>query len=262
LVRAHEPTRAHPVELGAARRARYTAEVTFREKLVETLRAIRPILEIPGVLVVGSDVPNLLEPNAASTLVVSQDVDIAVPIEIHSKVKAQLPELRDLSQSPDEPSVWVPKHPGLIEVNFIGMDRTVSDPGRAFVFDDTELPLLVFGALSLLEPGQPAEIDDLKVPLPEAAGLMLEKLLTDRSGIKGDRDLLVVLALLLVSQSESLEKLAAGYRLLAPEHRYTVRSNLSALSLIAGVAGMPDPAPHRALVASLLRRLDEQEHAQ
>jgi hypothetical protein len=34
------------------------------------LRLIRPVLEAPGILVVGSEVPNLLEPGAASTLVV------------------------------------------------------------------------------------------------------------------------------------------------------------------------------------------------
>jgi hypothetical protein len=34
----------------------------------------------PGVLIVGSEVPNLLQPGAASTLVVSQDVDLAVPL--------------------------------------------------------------------------------------------------------------------------------------------------------------------------------------
>jgi hypothetical protein len=46
--------------------------VTFRERLVATIRAARPVLETEGVLVVGSEVPNLLEPGAASTLVVSQ----------------------------------------------------------------------------------------------------------------------------------------------------------------------------------------------
>lgn len=43
----------------------------FRDRLVGTLRCIRPLFDIPGVLVVGSEVPNLLEPGAASTLVVS-----------------------------------------------------------------------------------------------------------------------------------------------------------------------------------------------
>jgi len=45
--------------------------VEFRERLLATLRAIRPVLEVPGILVVGSEVPNLIEPRAASTLVVS-----------------------------------------------------------------------------------------------------------------------------------------------------------------------------------------------
>ena len=38
-----------------------------------TIRAAQPVLELPDVLVVGSEVPNLLEPGAAATLVVSLD---------------------------------------------------------------------------------------------------------------------------------------------------------------------------------------------
>jgi hypothetical protein len=41
--------------------ARYTDVVTFRDRLLATLRAVEPILEVPGVLVAGSEVPNLLE---------------------------------------------------------------------------------------------------------------------------------------------------------------------------------------------------------
>jgi len=50
--------------------------VTFRDRLIATIRAARPALESPGVMVVGSEVPNLSETGAASTLVVSQDLDI------------------------------------------------------------------------------------------------------------------------------------------------------------------------------------------
>jgi hypothetical protein len=52
--------------------------VAFRDRLLATIRAARPVLEDPGVLVVGSEVPNLLEPGAAATLVVSQDLDISL----------------------------------------------------------------------------------------------------------------------------------------------------------------------------------------
>jgi methyl coenzyme M reductase subunit D len=45
--------------------------VTFRDRLLATLRAVEPILEVPGVLVAGSEVPNLLEAGAAATLVVA-----------------------------------------------------------------------------------------------------------------------------------------------------------------------------------------------
>jgi len=44
--------------------------------------------------VVGSEVPNLLEPGAAATLVVSQDLDIGVPVDRHAALKARLAELR------------------------------------------------------------------------------------------------------------------------------------------------------------------------
>jgi hypothetical protein len=39
--------------------------VSFRDRLLATLRAARPILGAPGVLVIGSEVPNLLQPGAA-----------------------------------------------------------------------------------------------------------------------------------------------------------------------------------------------------
>jgi hypothetical protein len=35
--------------------------VEFRDRLLATIRAARAVLEAPGVLVVGSEVPNLLE---------------------------------------------------------------------------------------------------------------------------------------------------------------------------------------------------------
>ena len=40
--------------------------MTFRERLIGTLRQLQPVLEEPGVLVVGSEVPNLLQPDAAA----------------------------------------------------------------------------------------------------------------------------------------------------------------------------------------------------
>jgi hypothetical protein len=35
--------------------------VAFRDRLIATIRAARPVLETKGILVVGSEVPNLLE---------------------------------------------------------------------------------------------------------------------------------------------------------------------------------------------------------
>src|SRR5512136_3170531 len=106
--------------------------MTFRDRLVATIAAARPVLEEPGVLVVGSEVPNLLEPGAAATLVVSQDLDIGVPVDHHAALKVHLAELRAFEPSADEPSVWTPRSPELLELNFVGMDPD-QDPAQAYV---------------------------------------------------------------------------------------------------------------------------------
>jgi hypothetical protein len=233
--------------------------VEFRDRLFSTLRAIGPVLSVPDVLVVGSEVPNLLEPGAAATLVVSQAVDVAVPVSAHAAVKARLREVRGLRPSPDEPSVWVPADSTMIEVNFIGMDPAISDPAETYVLPDPELPLLVFGALSFVRRGATLDVGGVAVPLPRAAGMILEKLVTDRTGEKGERDLLVVLALVLHATARDLDELDEAYRALRPELRHAARSNLSILSLMAARPGMPDPAPHRGRLARLLERLERVE---
>jgi hypothetical protein len=229
--------------------------VSFRERLLATLRAVRSVLDEPGIMVAGSQVPNLLEPGARSSLVVSQDVDIVVPVEKHESVRHRLARVDELEPSREEPSVWLPKHAGIIEVNFIGIDT--ARPGETYVFEHTELPLLVFGNLSLLRLGSRVEVDGLVIPLPRPAGLLAEKLLTDRSGEKGDRDLLVVMGLLLVAQPADVDELELIYRTLPPEQRYTMRSNLSVLSLLEARTEMPDPVPHRAHLAQLMARLEK-----
>ena len=123
----------------------------FRSRLLRTLRAVEPILGVPGVLVVGSEVPNLLEPDARSSLVVSQDVDIAVPVASHAAVKARLSQLHGLYPSREEPSVWLPAGDDMIEVNFIGMDPDSDRSGETYVLEDRELPLLVCTAPDLQE---------------------------------------------------------------------------------------------------------------
>lgn len=149
--------------------APYTSIVKFRRRLLRTLEAIQPVLEEAGVLVVGSEVPNLLEPDVAATLVVSQDVDLAIPVLRHAAV------MRGCA---------------VCEVSI--------------------------------------------------------KLLTDRSGEKGERDLLVALGLLVLASEENLSEIDEIYASLAPELRHTVRSNLAILSLMEPRPGMPDPGPHRA----------------
>lgn len=230
--------------------------MTFRDRLFATIRAARPVLEHPDVLVVGSEVPNLLEPGAAATLVVSRDLDIAVPVGSHAAVKQRLPKLLvDFQPSSDEPSVWTPRSPDLLEVNFVGMDPS-RDPAEAYVFEDDQFPLLVFGALSLVAPGAEIDVSGTRVRVPRPAGLLLEKLITDRTGEKGERDLLVALGLLMTASPADLDELERAYRTLRPELRHVVRSNLTLLSLIGPRTGMPDPRPRREAVAGLLRRLE------
>lgn len=229
--------------------------VTFRDRLLATIRAAKPVLEAPGVLVVGSEVPNLLQAGAASTLVVSQDLDVGVPVQHHADVKRCLTALSAFRPSAEEPSVWLPLEPHLIEINFVGMDAA-QDPADAYVFDDDDLPLMVFGALSLVVPGVEAELAGTRVRLPRPGGLMLEKLISDRTGEKGERDLLVALGLLSVMAPGDLEEFVALFLRLPPDLRHAVRSNLTILSLLEPRAGMPDPTPRRGEVADLLRRLE------
>jgi hypothetical protein len=229
--------------------------VTFRDRLIATIREARPVLELPDILVVGSEVPNLLEPDAAATLVVSLDLDIGVPVERHASVKAALDKLAAFHPSPEEPSVWVPRRPELLEINFLGIDRART-PLDVYVREDDRLPLLVFGALSLVQPGRAIDVAGTRVQLPEPAGLLLEKLVTDRTGEKGDRDLLVALGLLTLATEDDLSAFDRQYRSLALDLRHVVRGNLTVLSLLSARDGMPDPAAHRERVADVLARLE------
>jgi hypothetical protein len=124
------------------------------------------------------------------------------------------------------------------------------------VIEDGELPLLVFGQLSFLRPAEPLVIEGLAIPVPRPAGLLLEKNDPDRTGEKGDRDLLVVLGLLLVAAPADLEELETIYTGLPADLQYAILSNLTVLSLLEPRAHMPDPRHHRHLVGDLLRRLE------
>jgi hypothetical protein len=201
--------------------------VTFRDRLLATLRRLGPILEEPGVLVVGSEIPNLLQVNAASTLVVSQDVDIGVPIDRVESVKRRLRSVTGFVPSPEEPSVYVPRVPDLIEANFLGLDTRIREAGETYVFEDPDLPLMVFGPLGLLRPGPVIEIEGLRIPLPRVGDLMVEKLLTDRTGEKGVRDLLVVAGLFAVATDADLADVVTVVGGLSAESRHEIRSGLT-----------------------------------
>lgn len=235
---------------------RILGTVSFRERLLATLRALQPVLEEPGVLVVGSEVPNLLVPDAAATLVVSQDVDLGVPVDRVQSVKKHLGGIRGLVPSAEEPSVFVPTLPALIEANFLGLDPRIRDASETYVLEDPELPLMVFGPLGLLRAGPVADIEGLRVPLPRTGDLIIEKLLTDRPGEKGARDLLVVAGLLAVAAPADVDDAVALARGLSTESRYAVRSALTVLSLLEARPGMPDPRAVRAQVRDLLARIE------
>ncbi len=168
--------------------------------------------------------PNLLEPGAGASLVISQDVDLAIPVALHDEVKRRLDRITRLVPSAEEPSVCIPRSDAadLIEVNFIGSDPLIVDPIDTYEKEDARLPLMVFGPLSLLVAGPSVDIGGLLVPVPRPARLALE----------------------------------TRYAGLAPELRNQIRSNLSILSLLPARLGMPAPAPARATIASLLLRLE------
>jgi hypothetical protein len=256
---AYRPDERRPQESHSpgGHQLRILDTVTFRDRLIGTLRLLQPVLEEPGVLVVGSEVPNLLEPGAASTLVVSQDVDLAIPVDRVEPVRRRLRRVEGLVPSPDEPSVYVPTSPALIEANFLGLDVRIREAGETYVLEDAELPLMVFGPLGLLRPGPVIEVDGLRVPLPRPADLLVEKLLTDRTGEKGARDLLVVAGLLASTRAPDLDEAVRVARGLSAESRYAICGNLTILSLMEPRPGMPDPSPCRHQVKALLSKIEE-----
>lgn len=233
--------------------------VDFRARLVGTLRAASPLFDVPDLVVVGSEVPNLMQPGAASTLVVSQDLDVGVPVHRHAEVKARLAHVAANGYRPseDEPSVWLPSDADLLELNFVGIDSSKRDASETYVLDDPELPLMVFGPLGFVSRAGIEAVDGIEVPLPRTVGLALEKLVTDRSGQKGDRDLLVALGLLIQMDALAIDELLSEIAALSPDLRHHIRSNLTLLSLLRPHRGMPDPIAGRRLVEALLDRLRE-----
>jgi len=233
--------------------------VDFRQRLLATLRAAEPVLSVPGVLVIGSELPNLWQPGVASSLVVSEALDVGVPSHAHGQVEARLSEMSLFAPSDDEPSVWLPQADGLLELNFVGLPEPGTPLSELYPVEGERMSMLVFGTLGLLRPGRVLEIDGMRIPMPQRAGGMLEKLVSERSGLKGDRDLLVVLGILMHADEDDLEQLTEAYASLPDELRHSVRSNATVLSLLQPVAGMPDPLGQRERVHDLLCRLEAAE---
>ena len=211
-------------------------------------------------MVGGSQVPNLLEPDAASTLVVSQDVDIVVPVAAHQDVRDALASIEGYKPSREEPSVWLPNDPQRLEINFIGRDPSLHESADTYVFDDPTLPLLVFGLLTLLKEGRTIEVAGVRVLVPKPAGLLIEKLLTERTGLKGERDLLVALGLLIQCGESDLREIEDQFKTLSSDGRRSILSNLALLSLMKPLAEMPDPIRWREEAENLSRRLERVSH--
>ncbi len=60
-------------------------------------------------------------------------------------------------------------------------------------------------------------------------------------------------------RTSDFEELEEQFAELPAELRYAVRSNLTVLSLMQGMDGMPDPKDQRARIAEFLARLEELE---
>ncbi len=124
-----------------------------------------------------------------------------------------------------------------------------------YVLDDPTLPLLVFGLLGLLREGATIEAGGVRVRLPKPAGLLVEKLLTERAGLKGERDLLVALGLLIQCGEADVIELEQLFRRLPLDARTMLLANLALLSLMQPLPDMPDPTRVRTDVDALLKRL-------
>jgi hypothetical protein len=85
---------------------------------------------------------------------------------------------------------------------------------------------------------------------------MLEKLVTDRTGEKGARDLLVVAGLLACGIPVDVDEMAARLETLSADAQHAARSSLTVLSLMVPHPDMPDPIPLRDTVRRLLARLE------
>lgn len=100
------------------------------------------------------------------------------------------------------------------------------------------------------------DVPGVRVPLPSLAGLLLEKLATDRSGLKGDRDLLVALGILLGMTDDDHVELEARLSGLPTAAKRNLTANAGLLSVLGPSPGVPDPTPHRARVRDLLVLLE------
>jgi hypothetical protein len=123
--------------------------MSFRDRLIASLRAAEDVLSVPGVMVAGSQVPNLLQPDADSTLVVSDDVDIVIPVSVHAEVKQRLMGLRKLEmrvraiRSRAAIRAWEIRQHTHARGAWFEMERLFALTSRAWVLTEEDVQTLV-----------------------------------------------------------------------------------------------------------------------
>ncbi|MEW5692344.1 MAG: hypothetical protein AB1765_03500 [Candidatus Hydrogenedentota bacterium] len=205
--------------------------ISFRTKLLNTLKILKDIL--PHTIIIGSEVPNLIRINKKVDLFVSEDIDVGIPVLKFKIIKSGIKRLlKKYYVSRDEPSILCPKTNELLEINFLGIDKNLDDLDDVYIFRDGLVSFIVFGTLSLIK-GKKVSINGMKVILAEPASLLVEKLLTERSHIKGERDIIVAgLLLEVIDIKKEMKHILAMINALNKDKRYLIQDNLSTLILI------------------------------
>ncbi|MEK8022736.1 MAG: hypothetical protein AAB229_02905 [Candidatus Hydrogenedentota bacterium] len=154
-------------------------------------------------------------------LFVTMDVDTAIR-------RGDTDIIRSLSQwkaSRDEPSILAPRDPEThLEINLLGIREdlqpdAVLDSGDNYV---------IFGGLNLIQTER-IIVDDLVLPVATSESFAVEKMVSERTGIKRFRDMQV---LVLALASSRLNGARSIYEKLSEEWRYNARITLAEAVLL------------------------------
>ncbi|MBE7439598.1 MAG: hypothetical protein HS115_14165 [Spirochaetales bacterium] len=217
---------------------------------MNTLRDLRPVAD--QVIVIGSEVPNLSRIHSGADLFVSQDIDLAVPIENLERTDEQIPMLFEhYRQSSDEPSILLPRDDARLEINFLGVDFRSQDLDDISLHRGRHISFLAFGTLTLIKPVD-LTIEKHRFRVAEHRSLFLEKILTERSSIKGERDLYVAALVFKEIQSpQEIIHMREDILALDSERKFFASDNLASLILMIE-KGHPDLRNSVSLLKELL----------